>query len=61
MDDKQKMSIIRILFLLSGIIIFLAALYLLVFGDTSDKIVGVIGAVLVIAEAILYKQGRILQ
>jgi len=59
MDDKQKMSIIRILFLLSGI--FLAALYLLVFGDTSDKIVGVIGAVLVIAEAILYKQGRILQ
>ena len=61
MDDKQKMSIVRILFLLSGIIIFLAALYLLVLGDTSDKIIGVIGVVLVIAEAILYKKGYILQ
>ena len=61
MDDKQKMSIVRILFLLSGIIIFLAALYLLVLGDTSDKIIGVIGVVLVIAEAVLYKKGYILQ
>lgn len=61
MDDKQKMKIIRMLWLVTDVIILIAAIYLLVLGDTSDKIIGVIGLVLVVAETILYKQKRILQ
>lgn len=61
MDDKQKLKIIRILWLITDIVILMAAIYLLVLGETSDKIIGVIGLLLVVVEAILYKQKRILQ
>ncbi|MBQ6443455.1 MAG: hypothetical protein IJJ11_02105 [Methanosphaera sp.] len=61
MDDKQKLKIIRILWLITDIVILIAAIYLLVLGETSDKIIGVIGLLLVVVEAILYKQKRILQ
>ena len=61
MDDKQKMNIVKVLWLVTDIIILLVALYLLIMGDVSDKIIGIIGLVLIIVEAILYKQKRILQ
>ncbi|AWX33568.1 hypothetical protein [Methanosphaera sp. BMS] len=61
MDDKQKLKIIRILWLITDIVILIAAIYLLVLGETSDKIIGVIGLLLLVVEAILYKQKRILQ
>ncbi|MBO7719010.1 MAG: hypothetical protein J6S29_02545 [Methanosphaera sp.] len=61
MDDKQKLKIIRILWLITDIVILMAAIYLLVLGETSDRIIGVIGLLLVVVEAILYKQKRILQ
>jgi hypothetical protein len=60
MDEKQKMNIFKILWLITDIIILLAALYLLTMGSGSDKIIGVIGIILIIVEAILYKQKRIL-
>lgn len=61
MDDKQKLKIIRILWLITDIVILIAAIYLLVLGETSDKIIGVIGLLLLVVEVILYKQKRILQ
>ena len=61
MDDKQKLKIIRILWLITDIVILIAAIYLFVLGETSDKIIGVIGLLLLVVEAILYKQKRILQ
>ncbi|RAP51911.1 MAG: hypothetical protein BZ137_09495 [Methanosphaera sp. rholeuAM130] len=61
MDDDKKMDILKILWLITDIIILMAALYLFVLGDSSEKIIGLIGFVLVVVEAILYKQKRILQ
>lgn len=61
MDDDKKMDILKILWLITDIIILMAALYLFVMGDSTEKIIGLIGFVLVVVEAILYKQKRILQ
>lgn len=60
MDDKQKLKIMKILWLVTSIIIFLAATYLLIYGEVSDRSIGIIAYALLILEAILYYKGKIL-
>ncbi|MBE6488857.1 MAG: hypothetical protein E7Z86_09110 [Methanosphaera stadtmanae] len=60
MNHKQKLRIVKILWLITSVIIIVAATYLLIYGEASDRVVGIIGYILLIIEAVLYHKGMIL-
>lgn len=60
MNHKQKLKIVKILWLVTSIIILVAATLLLIYGEASDRTVGIVGYILLIIEAVLYHKGMIL-
>lgn len=60
MNHKQKLKIVKILWLVTSIIILVAATLLLIYGEASDRAVGIVGYILLIIEAVLYHKGMIL-
>ncbi len=61
MKTKEKKKIMNIVWLVTDVIIIICALLLFLEGGTIDKLLGLVGVVLVIVEVILYKKGYILQ
>lgn len=61
MNTKEKKKIMNIVWAITDVIILICSILLLIEGGTQQTIIGIIGLLVVIAEVILYKKGRILQ
>lgn len=61
LNDKKQKNLLKIVWLMSDVIILIAIIYLFMIGSNSQKLIGVLGIILLIIEGILYKKGFILQ
>lgn len=61
MDKMQKIKIMKILWIITSAIILVSATILMIYGDSTDRLVAIIGYILLVVEAILYKKRKILR
>lgn len=60
MKSSKQYDLLKILWIVTGLIILILSAFLIVLGEGIDRTIGIIGLVLVAIEYVLYKKGIIL-